>query len=216
VAIRRTASRRCLDPNQIVDRNQLSELHYIVSIANVPSILAQGLLCHNLARRLAHTSVAMPEIQERRKEKRIPNRRRLHDYVNLYINARNPMMFKVKAIHGIDSLCVLSVSPDVLDLEGAIIADQNAASGFVRFYPAPEGLSVIDHARVFAESWIHVDDQIAEWQHKSAMCAEVLVPRSVEPTFLKCGYVGSELAEQHLKSAAPGLGVLRYDYLFFG
>jgi hypothetical protein len=67
-------------------------LHYITPIANVPSILQRGILCHNQVKSLAHQSVAMPQIQQRRTKKSVPGGRHLHDYANLYFDARNPML----------------------------------------------------------------------------------------------------------------------------
>ena len=198
-----------------MDHSELSEFHYITPVPNVASILQHGILCHNWARRFQHTSVAMIKIQERRKDKRIPGGYRLHHCVNLYVNARNPMMYKVQAERGIDNICVLSVSPDVLALPGAVVADRNAASDYVRFSPALEGLALLDHDTVFSRYWTHPGELLVEWQHKSAMCAEVLVPKVVPPTFVQCAYVGSKQAEQRLKSAVPGLTVTSNDYLFF-
>jgi len=55
-----------------MNRADVTELHYITAIANLPSILRHGVLSHVLANRLAHDTVAMPEIQERRRNKQIP------------------------------------------------------------------------------------------------------------------------------------------------
>ncbi len=71
----------------------IRELHYIVAIANVPSIVKNGILCYEKASKVAHISVASREVQERRKKKKIPNGLPLHEYVNLYLNARNPMLY---------------------------------------------------------------------------------------------------------------------------
>jgi ssDNA thymidine ADP-ribosyltransferase, DarT len=198
-----------------VDRAQISELHYITAIENVGSILGSGILSHNRVRKVRHQSVAMEVIQARRAKKRIPGARALHDYVNLYINGRNPMMFTVLQNHPLDGLCLLAVSTDVLDLPGTIIADQNASSDYVRFANAPPGLALIDRGTVFAVYWTHPDDQIAEWRHKSAMCAEVLVPDVVEPNFISSAYVGSQVAEQALQAVAPTMSVTRDGYKFF-
>jgi hypothetical protein len=61
-----------------------------------------------------HRSVAMAQIQDRTRLIRVPGGRPLHEYANLYICARNPMMFKRRSDHG--ALCVLRVSTAVLDL----------------------------------------------------------------------------------------------------
>jgi hypothetical protein len=48
----------------------------------------------------------MPEIQRRRAGRVVPGGRSLHEYVNLYICARNPMLYLRRAMHA--KLCVLS------------------------------------------------------------------------------------------------------------
>ena len=107
----------------------------------------------------------------------VPGGRPLHEYVNLYICARNPMMFKLKGEHG--ALCILRVSTDVLDLPDVVVTDRNAASEYVRFGPAPAALSLVDRELVFARYWVH-GDLIEEWRRKSIKCAEVLVPDRVD------------------------------------
>jgi hypothetical protein len=188
-----------------VDRKQLDELHYITAVENVPSILERGLLSHRLAQKVKHTSVAMQQIQSIRSGKQIPGGRPLHDYVNLYINGRNVMMSKVLYGTSVDEICLLRISTDVLDVPGAVVSDQNAASSYALFTPAPEGLARIDKDYVFAPSWKHPDDQIAEWRHKSAMCAEVLVPDAIAANCVLGAYVGSHTGLSVLRKLADGL-----------
>ena len=133
-------------------RDELTELHYIIAIAHVPSVLEHGIVSHNEAGKLEHTSVAMAEIQDIRKNVVVPNGMPLHDYVNLYVCARNPMMYKRRGQHA--DLCVLRVSTDVLDLPNVVVADGNAAStlrGYARFAAAPDGLSIVDRELTFAK-----------------------------------------------------------------
>jgi hypothetical protein len=137
--------------------------------------------------RVAHESVAMKEVQERRRVKAVPGGRPIHDYANLYFCARNPMLFKRRDEH--ESLCVLRISPAVLDLPDVVVTDQNAASDYARFARAPEGLEIVDRALVFAAYWKHPEDPIADWRHASAKCAEVLVPDCVEPSYITGAYV---------------------------
>src|SRR5713101_3393069 len=100
-----------------MDRGDITELHYITAIANVPSILQHGILSHTLAEQLAHDSVAMAEIQERRRNKQIPGARLLHEYANLYFDVHNPMLSRCRARNS--EICVLRVDPVVLDIAGA-------------------------------------------------------------------------------------------------
>ena len=67
----------------------LSELHSIQHWNNIASILENGILSNVRAQAVPHLSRAMAEIQERRAKKLLPNGRRLHEYANHYINARN-------------------------------------------------------------------------------------------------------------------------------
>jgi hypothetical protein len=60
-------------------REHLTELHYILPIENVDSILEHGILSNHRAQKIAHTSVAMEEIQARRALVTIPGaNRKLH------------------------------------------------------------------------------------------------------------------------------------------
>ena len=198
-----------------MDRSRLNELHYITKIENVPSMLELGILSHRRAERIPHSSVAMEVIQERRAKKVIPGGQRLHDYVNLYINGRNVMMSKVLYESSVDEMCLLRVHTAVLDLPGAVLADQNASSDYVRFSNAATGLAQIRDDYVFAESWKHPDNQIEEWRHKSAMCAEILVPGLVNPDYIIGVYVGSDTAREDITTLAPSLDVTTDQYKFF-
>ena len=144
-----------------MERHELEELHYITPICNVPSILQHGILSHMHAGRVQHHSVAMRQIQDLRAAKSVPGGQPLHAYVNLYIFARNPMLRKRKEQHS--HLCVLRVSCDVLDVPNVVITDQNAASKYVRFTKAPEGLAQVKREMVFSQWWTHPEDQILEW-----------------------------------------------------
>jgi hypothetical protein len=195
-----------------MERDELQELHYITPICNVASILQHGLLSNVRAARLKPASVAMQEIQDRRAQVTVPGGRRLHEYVNLYICARNPMMYK--RLDQREQLCVLSVSPDVLDLAGVVVTDGNASGDYVRFAAAPAGLQIVNRELTFAIDW-RDSDQIQYWRKKSAKCAEVLVPDRVDPRYLQCAYVWSEEVCQRLRAHATALPVEVNSHLFF-
>src|SRR5262249_6822793 len=128
-----------------------------------------------------------------------------------YFNPRNPMMFLRKDLHA--DCCIIRVSPDVIDIEGAVVADQNAAR-FAAFRPAPDGLAMIDLAITYAKYWTN-DDPIEQDRRKAAQCAEVLVPHVVPPGYLLGAYVSCQAAADALGKLGFGLPVRRYPYLFF-
>lgn len=196
-----------------MNRADVTELHYITAIANVPSILRHGILSHALAERLAHDSVAMPEIQERRSNKQVPGGRPLHEYANLYFDAHNPMLSRCRIRNG--EICVLQVSAAVLDQPGVIVTSRNAASGWASFWPVEDGLRTVNRERVFARYWTHPDDPYEEMSHKSEKCAEVLVPDRVEGRFVIGAYVANQIALLAFQQLNTGLPVSTPGGMFF-
>lgn len=148
-----------------MNRDEITEIYFIAPIMNVPLIVEHGILCHKRAGTVNHHSVAMPEIQERRTDKRIPGAGILHDYANLYFDAHNPMLSRLRTEN--DDICVLRIDPKVLDLPGVIIADRNAESDWVRFFRVGEGLKALNRDRVFAKYWTHPENVFEEMSHKS-------------------------------------------------
>ncbi|MCH7544579.1 MAG: DUF4433 domain-containing protein [Proteobacteria bacterium] len=194
-------------------REELEELQYITPIVNVPSILTQGILSHKRVKSMPHQSVAKPEVQALRAKVHIPGGRPLHEYANLYVCARNPMLYKRQADH--QSLCVLRIATSVLDLPDVVITDQNAASDYRRFAAAPGGLAIVDKEKTFAEHWTHPDDPIAYWRHSSMKCAEVLVPDVVDPDFIMGAYVSCKSSHDRMAADTPGLPAEINRHFFF-
>lgn len=199
-----------------LSRKHLRELHCIQPVVNVASILERGILSHDRAKSVPHTSVAMQEIQDRRARVTIPGAgRKLHTYANLYVNGRNKMMYKLLYGPGHKSLCILRVSTDVLELEGVIVADRNASTDLVRFAAAPEGLGNITKELVFAQYWNH-DDPIEKQNHGAIVCAEVLVPDRVTPELVTGVYVSCDETAETLRASVPDeFDVTVEPYLFF-
>src|SRR5260370_36664964 len=110
----------------------------------------RGRLSHRRAQSVAHASVAMEDIQDRRSRKTVPGGRPLHEYVNLYFHARNPMMYKRHERHA--ELCVLLENTRVLDLDGVVVTDAKAAAedSYWRFATVLGGLRIVDRAETFA------------------------------------------------------------------
>jgi hypothetical protein len=191
---------------------RVTELHCIMPITNVPSVMEHGVLCHEEAEKLKHHSVAMQDIQNRRNNVRIFGGLKLHQYANLYFDARNPMMFKRK--DQAQGLCVLRVSKEVINLEGVVISDRNASSDYVRFL-APGQMSLINFDMVFAEDWRHPNDPIAYYRHKGMKCAEVLVPHSVPTEYMHGAYVIGDKSKEALEQSRFGLDIAVNPHLFF-
>jgi hypothetical protein len=176
---------------------RIKEFQCIMPLENIPSVVEHGILSFERAAKLKHHSVAMTEVQDRRDKRHVPGGLKLHQYANLYFHARNPMLYKRKDEAA--NICVLRVSTAVLQNDGVVITDCNAASNYVRFYH-PSQLSLLDFNAIFAMSWTHQNDPIAQLRHRSQKCAEILIPNFVDPRFLVGAYVVSESVAARLSS----------------
>jgi hypothetical protein len=122
------------------------------------------------------------------------------------------MMFVKRNSH--ESLCVLRVSTNVLDLPNVVITDANASRTFAKFRPAPEGLAIVNRDLTFAKYWTH-DDEEEQYRRKGLKCAEVLVPRGVPTKYITGAYVSCEKGRQALAAIAGDLPITVNGNLFF-
>lgn len=195
-----------------MNRSDLKELHFITPLKNLPSILERGIFSNRKAAPLRPVSIADAKVQERRARKKVPGGEALHSYANLYLCARNPMLYARLAEHA--QLCVLGASTDVLDIPGAIVADGNAGSDYTAFFPAPSGLERVDAGLVFAERWTD-SNPFLYWHKKRVKCAEVLIPTSVESRFINRILVSCEDAAEKVKGMGISLPIVVDGHLFF-
>lgn len=122
------------------------------------------------------------------------------------------MMYKRRSQH--ESLCVLRIDVSVLDLPGTVVTDQNAASDYVRFAAAPEGLRIVNEELTFAEDWTH-PERIEYYRRKSAKNAEVLVADHVASTLIVGAYVSTEAGQTRVAAMDPALDVKINAHMFF-
>ena len=170
-----------------MNRADIEELYFITSIGNVPSILEQGILCHNHVVKIKHDRIDNLDVQLRRVNKSVgAAKKTLHDFANLYFDPHNPMLCSKREEN--DKICVLRISKDVLNLNGVIISDRNASRGWARFESVDEGLALLDANEVFAIFWTDPDPYERD-RLKGVKCAEVLVPERVDPRFIIGAYV---------------------------
>lgn len=192
---------------------RVTELHCIMPIGNISSVLQHGILSHEQASKLSHASVAMEAIQEKRDKKHVLGGLKLHQYANLYFHARNPMLFKRRS--QASDLWVLRISTAVIHSPGVVFADSNASSEYVRFL-SPTQWQLLHFDDIYAMNWRHPDDQIAYFRHRSRKCAEVLVPQRVECRFLTGAWVVNQTAATKLAAIGFALPIAIDPALFFG
>jgi hypothetical protein len=125
------------------------------------------------------------------------------------------MLYRNCKVHSEEEICVLSISVSVLtDIPTVVIADGNAASDYTKFLKSPDGLGEIDKEQVFLEYWTDAN-QIREFQNKRVICAEVLVPGKVDPSYIQNLYVSSTSTQTALRSAGVLKSITVNKRLFF-
>ena len=177
-----------------MNRSHIKELYFITYIDNLPSILKLGILSRNAAvrKKLNFKDVSEPGVQDRRAGKKIPGTSKaLHDYANLYFDAHNPMLSARRSEN--NNICVLRINKNVLDLKGIVVTDMNAARD-CRFMPLEEGLSSLDHDKIYMVHWKDPNNPINEYRQAGIKCAEILVPEYVESRYIIGAYVANHIA----------------------
>lgn len=144
-------------------------LHFMTPAANLESILAHGLLSRNamLARGIAFVDMSDHEVQALRRRPEPVFDRSIHDYVPLYLNHMNAMLFRRRELR--DSLVVLQIRSAIAAQPGVVFCDGNAAAADTGFAPDPDILGASLEA-LEAEYWIEVEDG------RRRRMAEVLIP----------------------------------------
>lgn len=170
-------------------------LHYITHKQNLASICARGLLSRNevLRHGLTRADISDQEVQSLRERREPIWNRSIHDYVPLYLNPKNPMLFVRRELR--DELVILKIDRDVARTEGVIYCDGNAASAATNFSLDEEVLTSAREA-LRAEYWTAVDDG------KRRRMAEVLVHQRIAPDRIEAvlcpnGFVANEVRSQH-------------------
>lgn len=168
-------------------------LYNIMPISNIPCIMENGILSYNNIL-CNHVSVADPQVQQKR-NKRIPSGQWLHNYANLYFDPRNPMMYKRRNEY--ETLCVLAINSTVLDIDGVVISDRNAASRFASFGTLTEMQAILDFDTIYMRDW-NDNNEYVKTTKRAIKCAEILVPGKIPPEYIIGAYVANSSAESAL------------------
>ena len=191
-------------------------LYNINSLNNLKSILEHGILSKNeLNRRnIYYQDLSNPSVQDKRDYKCVPNHGSLHEYANLYFDARNPMLFYLVSNKNVDELCVLCVDKSVLDIPGTVVTDRNAAASLAVFEKPENAFDRLNYDLIFARYW-NVGDELSTYHKKQIKCAEVLVYNRIDPQYIKGVLVPNENAKQLALSLNLNLNVKVDNDLFF-
>jgi len=159
-------------------RRGVEFLYYLAHRDDVPSILQRGILSYNMVMRAGfqHQSIANKSVQRRRDVKEVFGLS-IHDYVPLYLVRRNPMLVKVWQDFPGD-FAYVSINLEAADKGCTTFSDGNAASDATCFFRKLSKVDEIPWEVLRSEWWNDFPDG------KRQRCAEILVPKNVEPRFI--------------------------------
>ena len=197
--------------------------YYITHIDNLKSILKEGILSRSqikdessilvkLGIAKGIKSIHSENIVQKRKKKKF-NNKSLWNYVNLYFQPRNPMLYVVttrKFQSG--DIVVLQINSDVIKGNDVGITDGNAASDNTQFFTdVKKGLTALTQEQFNKEYWTESDDA------RRKIMAELLVYNHISPDKIIGIYVANEEVAKTVRQSMPigGLNIIPNSKMFF-
>lgn len=180
------------------------KLFHLTHLDNVPGIARRGLLCRTRidAQALPYVDLSDPGCQARRTHRRVDAAEvDLHRYVPLFLNPRNPMLFRLlrtlqESGHG-GELAILEISGEPARWHASLVADGIASSGETRLFHAddPAADQALNGQAVHCSSWNDAPPDV-----RRRTMAEVLVNGSLAPRHIHKVWVQQPSALQALAS----------------
>lgn len=195
---------------------KLRGLYYITHINNLSSILKRGILCHSIVEqeKIEFTPIYDAEIVTSRKEKKITENKNLWDFVNLYFNPRNAMLYRVIFFSGVktEDIIIIGLKNSLLEKKDIFITNGNAASPYTEIFSYDKSQKHLKSIREKADKewWASTDGS------KREMMAECLIPNKVEPENISEIYVSNDVALNKVKKICDkSIPVIPEPELFF-
>ena len=149
-------------------------LYHMTHVANVPSILEKGLMSHRTAP--AYCDISNVTVNGLRAAIVTVHGRSLHDYVPLYFNPRNAMLYQKQKEYRQD-IVIVEISKSVCHEGGVLFSEGNAASSESRIVDTLAATSAFNWPRIVKEDWR--EGRILNLTTKRLMMSECLVPNQI-------------------------------------
>ena len=109
----------------IIEKVGIATIDHMTHIDNLGSIFKNGLLAHNNPYK--KIDISNKEVNDRRNKIEPIYNRNVHDYVPLYFNPRNAMLYRNKMKFD-DKIVILAFKNDTILLENSFFTNGNVAS----------------------------------------------------------------------------------------
>ena len=143
-------------------------LYHMTEVSNLENIFKHGLLSHNEAhsKGLNQTDIALPEVNQLRAGKTPIYGISLHEFVPMYFNPRNPMLFLRKDLE--NRIVIIAIDRRAIYQDKSMFSDGNAANKPTRFYNDLSDLDKLNWTCIQDDYWPNYQDG------KRVKCAETL------------------------------------------
>lgn len=187
--------------------------YHMTHIENLESIIYHGLRNHNNAYK--RVRIDNVDLNERGAYKKVYGRN-IHEYVRMYINFRNAMLYKNKD----ENVVLLGIGNRIVNLypkERIVFSDRNAYSNMARFsndYLVLKDSGFIDLNNVFSYSWKN-DYNVKQIMMSEVMVYDKIYTKNIDFIIAKEGYCSNK-ALDIVQGNIPVLIVDEYSRVFFG
>lgn len=188
----------------------IDSLFHITHLDNVAGILRKGLLCRNRIEtlHLPYLDLSDASCQARRSSRDLGGHTvDLHNYVPLFIEPRNAMLYRLEKTlaecGGEDDLVILEFSSNPAQWRASLLSDGIASSPATHLFHAtdPGGWEALDWDAIRSRSWMDQPNPQVAKRHKMA---EVLVHGTLAGRHIKQIWVKSPAALQALRAKVGG------------
>lgn len=177
--------------------------YHLTHKKNLPNILKYGLVSHNEAhnKKLNIVDISMESVIKKRglKRDKIHNRI-LNDYVPLYFNPKNPMLYVRKNIQ--NELVLICTDPKSSFNNDSIFTDGNAASNQTNFYNTKSDLQKLNWENIFAKTWF--DKPEGREESSRIRCAEILIYPKINISSIRKVFCNNVDTKQYISNLNLG------------
>jgi hypothetical protein len=157
----------------------INYLFHMTHKNNLENILHNGLQSHNFARnnQLTQVDIADDRVNVRRHRNEPVYNKSIHDYVPLYFNPKNPMLYVRRGIQ--NDIIIIAVDKMMLYNENSLFTDGNAASDHTSFFNNIENLNTLNWQCINAAYWTDINDG------RRIRCSEILIYGSIPTGYIQ-------------------------------
>ena len=193
---------------------KLEGLFHFTHVDHIQSIFRHGLLSHENAHKqgLVQHDISSTEVQHRRSQLSIGGMP-VHNYVPLYFNPRNAMLFRIAQDFTMKNIVIFRLPCELMKQRGVWFTDGNAASTATMSFSNLNDLTKLDWDCLRAGYWTDFEDG------RRKRMAEILIPDKISDSYIKRKshlFAHDQEVKGRILATVPNARVTVDRVLFFG